>query len=275
MKFKYLGTAAAEGIPAVFCDCDICTKARQLGGKNIKTRSQAIVDNRLLIDLPSDTYMHVLLNGISLSKIKACLITHSHEDHLYATELAFRKTGFSHLEDSSPMIFYSDMKAYEIITDTIQKYQIDKEVSAVKIDLHKEYEIEGYKVFAIRASHSKETDPVVYTISDGEKGLMYAHDTSDFSEEEWEHLIKYNMKLDLVSLDCTEGDRPIDYVGHMNIERCNKMRERLLSIGLADNNTKFVLNHFSHNGFVLHDEFEKIAKTNGFLVSYDGMEIEL
>ena len=44
MKIKYLGTAAAEGIPAIFCECANCKRPRMLGGKNIRTRSQAIID---------------------------------------------------------------------------------------------------------------------------------------------------------------------------------------------------------------------------------------
>ncbi len=39
MKLKYLGTAAAEGIPALFCNCKHCASARELSGKNIRTRS--------------------------------------------------------------------------------------------------------------------------------------------------------------------------------------------------------------------------------------------
>lgn len=44
MKFIYLGTAAAEGFPAVFCDCAFCKEARMLNGKNIRTRSQALIN---------------------------------------------------------------------------------------------------------------------------------------------------------------------------------------------------------------------------------------
>ncbi len=29
MKLQYLGTAAAEGIPALFCNCPVCTAARR------------------------------------------------------------------------------------------------------------------------------------------------------------------------------------------------------------------------------------------------------
>ena len=34
MKIRYLGTAAAEGWPALFCSCPICTKARAEGGRS-------------------------------------------------------------------------------------------------------------------------------------------------------------------------------------------------------------------------------------------------
>ena len=51
MVFRYLGTAAAEGIPAYFCGCDNCKKARLIGGRAVRSRPQAIVDGRLLIDI--------------------------------------------------------------------------------------------------------------------------------------------------------------------------------------------------------------------------------
>ena len=37
MKFKYLGTAAAEGFPAVFCDCEYCKEARKRGENSWKS----------------------------------------------------------------------------------------------------------------------------------------------------------------------------------------------------------------------------------------------
>lgn len=37
MIVKYLGTGAAEGIPAVFCHCDVCQYARNHKGTGIDT----------------------------------------------------------------------------------------------------------------------------------------------------------------------------------------------------------------------------------------------
>ena len=75
MKLKYLGTAAAEGVPALFCDCDTCRRSKLLGGKNIRSRSQAVINDDLLIDLPCDHFMHLIQNQIDFRNIKYCLIT--------------------------------------------------------------------------------------------------------------------------------------------------------------------------------------------------------
>lgn len=106
MKIKYLGTAAAEGVPGLFCECEICKKSRELGGRNIRTRSQAIIDDRLLIDFPADTYMHFLKYNLPMAKIKSCIITHSHTDHLYPVEIEVRRNGFAHINNGEPLTLY-------------------------------------------------------------------------------------------------------------------------------------------------------------------------
>lgn len=96
MKITYLGTAATEGFPALFCNCKYCKEGRELGGKNIRTRSQALINDDLLIDFPADTYSHFLQNGIEGDKIKYLFITHSHSDHFYTNDLFIRSGVFAH-----------------------------------------------------------------------------------------------------------------------------------------------------------------------------------
>ena len=64
MKIQYLGTAAAEGWPGIFCNCEMCKEALRRKGKDIRTRSQAVIDDKILIDLPPDTYLHMLTYGL-------------------------------------------------------------------------------------------------------------------------------------------------------------------------------------------------------------------
>ena len=91
MKLKYLGTAAAEGVPAVFCNCEHCKYARKAGGKEVRTRSGAIVDNVIKIDFPADAYMQSLLHGLDFSNLNHVLITHTHSDHYCVKELENRR----------------------------------------------------------------------------------------------------------------------------------------------------------------------------------------
>lgn len=52
------------------------------------------------------------------------------------------------------------------------------------------------------------------------------------------------------------------------------VKAELLSRGIADENTKFIINHFSHNGHLLFDELETEAKKHGLTPSFDGMKVE-
>ena len=60
----------------------------------------------------------------------------------------------------------------------------------------------------------------------------------------------------------------------MNLISDAAMKERLIKEGLADEKTKFVVTHFSHNGMPIHEDLCAEAEKYGFIVGYDGLEIE-
>ena len=274
MKIKYLGTAAAEGIPALFCECDTCKKAKRLGGKNIRTRSQTIIDNKILIDFPSDTYMHYLKYDFPLSRIKTCLITHSHCDHLYVDDAIMRDDICSHISNKETLIFYSAESGYKMLKTLIDKYNMFKDVSVVLIEPFKPFLAEGYKVTPLEASHYPESTPVIFLIEKDGKSLLYSNDTSEYPDCTWEFLKE--KKINFISMDCTEAVSDAAYMGHLTLKRNLVMRERMYNMGIADKETVFALNHFSHNGGnVTYDDFSKIAEKYGYLVSYDGMEYDI
>jgi len=276
MKIQYLGTAAAEGIPAIFCECETCKKTRKLGGKNIRTRSQALIDDTILIDLPADTYMHFLQYNVPMHKIKTCLITHNHADHLYAKELEMRKKGFAHLTMTDPLTLYTDQSGYDEINRIIDFYSIKEDDVVNKLfTVGETFEADGYKITPVRASHDPKSSPVVFAIEKDGKSFLYGNDTSELIEESMNTLKALGHPLNMISLDCTEACNYADYVGHMSLDRCIAFRDILKKEGIADENTVFILNHFSHNSkHVLYDEFIEIAKEHDFLVTYDGMIYE-
>ena len=84
-------------------------------------------------------------------------------------------------------------------------------------------------------------------------------------------------RFDFVSLDCTGAFNAEGWEhGHMSLRTDALMKDLLLKEGLADEKTIFVVNHFSHNAFFGHDHEELCAEAakHGFVVSYDGLEIE-
>ena len=95
MKITYYGTSASEAWPALFCGCRACGLARKLGGKNIRSRSQALVDTSLLLDFPPDTGYHVQHLDLNLGPVRTVLITHSHHDHFFPYDLGMRMPGFA------------------------------------------------------------------------------------------------------------------------------------------------------------------------------------
>ena len=67
MKITYYGTGDGYGIPEPFCSCRLCSYARARGGKDIRTRSQATVDD-IMIDCSSDMFAHQAFYGLDMRK---------------------------------------------------------------------------------------------------------------------------------------------------------------------------------------------------------------
>lgn len=279
MKIKYLGTAAAEAIPGVFCECDICKRSREAGGKNIRTRSQALIDDKLLIDFPADTYFHSIVHGIELSKIKTCLITHNHSDHLYPGELWCRSESIAYFDNMEPFTMYAAKSGYNAIKEMTDKHNLEQtnRVIPKEIKPYEPFEAEGYKITALKANHDEKSTPVIYLIEKDDKHMLYAHDTGFFVDETVEYLKKTGVKLDFASFDCCGcliQDEDYGLYGHMNLVGDIKMRKLLEKNGNITKDTICVINHFSHNGTPLHEEILPSADENNFIVSYDGLEIE-
>ena len=56
MKIVFLGTAAAEGVPGLWCKCPYCEHARKVGGKEIRRRCSYCVDDDTMIDFGPDSF---------------------------------------------------------------------------------------------------------------------------------------------------------------------------------------------------------------------------
>lgn len=280
MKLQYWGTAAAEGVPAIFCLCKNCKKARELGGKNLRSRSQASIDDKILIDLNEDTYWHELRYGKDLVNFHHLLITHTHPDHFVPSVFYNRVHGFCHTEngEESLLTVYGSEKVTETVRHIIEgnPQGFAGRLAFRTLAPFETVDIEGYAVTALPAEHAKYTGPFIYQIAKDGRTLLYGHDSDVFSDAVFDYWKANGVRFDYVSLDCTAGDRHIEYHGHMNLERNLITREKMLACGAADEKTVFCCNHFSHNSAgSVYDVMLPIAEKNQFLLSFDGMSVEI
>lgn len=274
MKIQFLGTAAAEGVPGLFCTCENCVKSRAIGGRALRTRPQAIIDDQLLIDFGPDTYAHILTYHIDLSKVSHCLITHKHSDHLYPNDLQMLRPRFTKLAKEYQLTFYGTEKVEEQILPILEANGALKDniSNFRKIEAFDCFMTGAYEVTALPAIHDPGSGPVCYQILKGDRRILYAHDTHYFHEDVWAFWKREKPYFNLVSLDCCNACLPLTYVGHMGLAENIQVRDRMVREGYADEKTIFVCNHFSHNGTnVVYDEFVPIAFKEGFVTSYDGM----
>lgn len=272
MKIQYLGTAAAEGFPAFFCPCAVCRRARETGGKNVRSRSQALIDGKLDIDFPADAYMHSLVHGIDYTQIHDYLITHIHEDHLYPKEFYHvDPPGSGFVETGALYRLYGSEDLTEAFGELNRK---PRHMEIHTLEAYRTQRVGDYDVTPVRGNHGT-AHPYNYIISDGEKTLFYVHDSGWPFEETWDYFEKEKPHFDLVSMDCCSGsEEEIDFKQHMCLGDNRRFRAELIRRGYADEKTVFVVNHFSHNGKnVLYDDHE-IYEKEGFVMSWDGLTVE-
>lgn len=270
MKLTFFGTAAAEGFPAVFCNCDFCKEARQLKGKNVRTRSQSLVNDDLLIDLPPDTYHHFLENDVEGDKIKFLLLTHSHNDHFYAKELDIRGGAFAHNMRAKTLKVFCGEGAYNMFNSVDAP-----NCEATLVKAFETFACGDYEITPLKARHAIGDDALIYIIK-GEKTILYAHDTGYFYEEVFDFIKENNIVFDMITMDCTNIDIPSgDKGSHMDIKHVLLATKRLEEIGAVTDKTVKYINHFSHNGNPLHHVLEDRMKGTGFKVSFDGCVVEI
>lgn len=275
MKITYYGTGAGGGVPEIFCSCRVCAYARAHGQKDLRTRSQAAVDG-LMIDFPVDVFAHCAFYGLDMRRYRHVLITHPHYDHFLPNELCSR------YEDDGNWTFYLSSPAYQTqkarregILSTPQKTPprcIPDFVEAVPFVPMK---IAGARVTPLPSRHADGQGAMIYLIESQGKNLLWVHDSGLLLPETEAYLRALDLRLDAVSLDCTLGRGNYITPSHMDILQDAQVAQLLRDMGRADGRTLFILSHISHLHGLTHSELCEEAKAFGFIVAYDGMEVEV
>lgn len=277
MKIQILGSGGGEGYPALFCGCAHCNAARKAGGKSIRSLSQTLIDNKLLIDMPADTPAHFRQNGINFGDIEYLLITHVHADHYCPNLFETRGTDFAPVLTHEKLHVYGNADVERLFSGYYKLFPIRDEIRN-NIVFHtltpfESVKIGDYTVTPLKANHAPEQVALNYIIDDGRTALLYLLDSGYPTEETLGFLSGYPRKFSCVVMDCTMGVK--DYVYHMNFEQDKQLKSKLLDMGVADKRTRFLVAHITHNHCGLHEEIEAYFKDSGIAVSYDGISLEL
>lgn len=278
MKIKFLGTAASEGVPAMFCTCRYCQEIRRRGVKEFRTRTQVLIDSDLSIDFPPEAYSHSLNFGVDLSALKYLIVTHSHMDHFYAHDFILRGYKYAQLEEEVLSIYGNDeiVKVFEECTARELKSEVATHLKVNVIKPYQSLSFGEYRVLTIPAIHGTKEDALLYYVEKGGKGYLHLYDTGDLADESIDFLAKQNAKANAVAFDCTFLDAPYEKGRrHMCVEGDMELANRLEKAGVIDGNTVKVITHFSHNANPIKERLETIEEQYGVIAAYDGLSIEI
>ena len=277
-KITILGSAAAEGIPALFCNCRVCNDAWKNGGKDMRMRTAYKLNDHVRIDFGPDSMVQEYKFQLRSEHLKHLFITHSHEDHLYINLLNYRRPGFSVVAEDNILNVYGNVGVIDAIYNHFAKTRCNFarfRLNPVEIQAFSPVELpeEDMTFHPMKANHMPSEQPNFYVIRHGKKWLMIANDTGYFCEEDWAYLAALKIRFDVVITDCTGGILD-NRDGHMSGKYVLATKQRLEEMGCIDKDTKYFINHFSHNGRLTHAELEAHYNPHGIQVGYDGLEIE-
>ncbi len=277
MKIQYLGTGAAEGIPALFCNCEYCREVRSRGGREIRSRAQVLIDGELSIDFPPDAFYHAFGFRIDFSAIRYLLVTHSHADHFYAHDFTLRGYKYAYRMAAPALDIFGNEEVTEVYGESVRremKSSVGEKITLTRARAFEPLFFGEYAAYPLKAKHSSR-DPLLYLIEKGDRRVLHLTDTGTLPDEDVGYLRTLGKKIDLVTYDCTFlTDGTEEGARHMGLDENLRVREKLTAAGLIDGNTREVLTHFSHNSRPSPERLKEAEKL-GFIAAYDGMTLEI
>ncbi len=268
MKILLTGTGAADGIPSFFGNSRVSDFARQFGGKDVRMRSAAVVDEILRLDFGADTYAQCQKYGLRVSDWRYIAFTHSHDDHFAPRELQYMHHPFVPEGTPTPVILGN-----QAILDGIDR--AFPEGIAIEKQLLRSFEttaVGEYEITPIRAYHKLDEDSLNLIIKK-DKTLLYGTDTGVWQEETWQFLEGW--RFDAIVLEATDGFNPTEYWGHLSASEALAVVSRLREMGCAPPGTPITTTQHSHTGLATHAELVDYFEPHEIDTGFDGKLIEI
>jgi phosphoribosyl 1,2-cyclic phosphate phosphodiesterase len=271
MQLFFLGTAAAEGYPGIFCDCANCQEARALGGRNLRHRSALLVNDDLLIDFGPDLLASAQRFNRNLSRVTTGLVSHAHPDHFYPGNFYMRKKEFTGMQAIPLLRLYGPREVVEELEGLCPDLS-DLRLAVQEVHAFDSWQNGRYAFNAYPAYHAvNQLETLFYDVDDGQHSFLYATDTGSFPAETWQAL--QGRSFDVVILEETMGYGT--YSQHIGFDTFIEHAQRMRAEGMLRPGGRFIAHHMSHSGNPVHEKVEAVLQPYHIEVAYDGLCINI
>lgn len=236
-------------------------KVRKKSVKDFRRKGGVLVDDRILIDAPSDIFDVAEELGFSdmFDGVSDVVISHSHDSH-FSVETILKLAG------NRAIRVYATGKVLELIPD-------NKNIERIKLSTSFPTQIGEYTLYSLPANHLTDIkgEMCLNFIISRDKTLLYALDGGGINFNAWKTISQ--LKIDAVITECALELSETSYAStyHNNIGAAKLLRDILISGGISDGGVKFVLTHIpSDRKRPIHDELSSAARGFGMSVAYDG-----
>ncbi|MEA3378620.1 MAG: MBL fold metallo-hydrolase [Nanoarchaeota archaeon] len=264
MKLTILGSAGNVPIPRLFCNCDICKKAKNEKEPYKRCLASLYINEiKTVIDCPED--IAESLNRRGIKDVDNLFITHWHPDHTFGFRLLIQAFyDFIFDKPNKQINVYIPKSVYATLKNkypAIQYFLEEKKMGKLKlIEDGEKIDFGNITITAI-GFQGKGSDNYAYLIEENGKKALYAPcDTIDFKRE-----IK---DLDLL----------INEQGYFSLEITWEIPFKDLLKRLKEWKPKLtVLTHISEDEIRRYGwkHFEEMVKGKNIKYAYDGLVLEI
>ncbi len=254
MQIKFLGTGAAEGIPAINCECRHCKRARKEGGKLLRERNSILFQlsgYNMLIEAPPD--IRNLINKYEVDDLQGILATHATYSHIGGIkEFEYWPTSLD---------FLAEPNLFEVIRKEHWTEKLDK------LMFHIPYypgAALSFGQFTLIPFAARRSQPIFgLSIQNGRKHIVYASSTPSRLTN-YAHCLMTGVDMLIVNTPTFEPPKE----DHISVVEAMELKE---DVGAE----QLVLTHINHNNRP-HDELDVYARQfPGVTIAYDGMTLEV
>lgn len=271
MRLFFLGTAAAEGYPGIFCNCANCQQARLLGGKNLRFRSALLVNDDLLIDFGPDLLASALRFNLSLWGVTTGLVTHAHSDHFFPGHFGMRGDAFTGKLPPPNLRLFGPQDVAEMLEATFSDLD-ELHLESHTVHAFDTWKSGRYTITAYHAFHAVERlEALFYSVEDGRHAFLYATDTGPFPEDTRQALS--GRSFDVIILEETLGSG--QYNQHLGFDTFIEQLAWMRTAGMLRPGGRVIAHHLSHTNNPSHEQLEATFRPQAVEVAYDGLEIDL